>query len=731
MTHISGNCEAKGGLPPGWLSEALSEHADMAYRICLRTTGDREDAFDAFQNACLGLVRRADEFRPGTSERSWIAAAMHRAAVDAVRRKRTRRQVERRAAEMLRQAEVPSGSAASADDLLALRAAMGELPAESRTAIELRYYEGLPDREVAEVLGAKPNTVTQRIKRSLEAVRRKLAARRSESTLSAAVLFALLGAEGKAQQTVGAPPEIAAWLGELARGTIPVSPAPAVMTPGPWLTLRKGVRRVAKNPLTYVLLAMVGSCVLWIAMREDGGGAEAGKGPEASTSDERLAEAPDRKGPRSSKTAPAAAEAGWSTPRIVKIDGQYNRVIPVCLAVAEKPALTLIAAGIRHGDSGMLVSVSRDRGASWTPMKNVSKHQALGGLVTGGAVHFCAHFGMRGGGGSLGALEYLRVSPAGKELKRVKLMPGKENQRYLGARLLGDGKNLVALSTHDPSLGNAPMNTFALHSADGGKSWSKPVFIEKGIRLGDLADFPPCAFMNGKTAGWFYVAPQRRGDAVEGPGKIPPVTLAISRDAGATWKRQLVPAFKGESDLKLTRVIPLACAASDKHVYLALAAISGKRPGKTKITYYLARSDDLGKTWQEAKPVSPALVPEDPSTYVTLAVSKERVAFGYTEVVGRWTQGQMRAHVSLSENGGTTWFDLHAFDAVEGFSMMPQLAFNEGTGDLHVAAAVTPKGQRTTVVLVRTYGSVPQTGEVTLPKWWREEKRPEPTPEVF
>lgn len=84
---------------------------------------------------------------------------------------------------------VPGGSAQDVDDRLApdhafghaerdaLLAELDKLPRRQRAVLVLRYYEDLPDREIAEVLGCTPGTVRGYASRALAALRVELAPR--------------------------------------------------------------------------------------------------------------------------------------------------------------------------------------------------------------------------------------------------------------------------------------------------------------------------------------------------------------------------------------------------------------------------------------------------------------------------------------------------------------------------------------------------------------------------
>jgi RNA polymerase sigma factor (sigma-70 family) len=57
------------------------------------------------------------------------------------------------------------------DDRQALWAALAQLPRKQRAALVLRYYEDLPDAEVARVLGCSEQTVRSQCSRALAKLR--------------------------------------------------------------------------------------------------------------------------------------------------------------------------------------------------------------------------------------------------------------------------------------------------------------------------------------------------------------------------------------------------------------------------------------------------------------------------------------------------------------------------------------------------------------------------------
>lgn len=65
--------------------------------------------------------------------------------------------------------DVPAVTEPQPDDVLWRR--LQRLPAQQRAALVLRYYEGLPDAEIGELLGCRPTTVRAHVSRGLAQLR--------------------------------------------------------------------------------------------------------------------------------------------------------------------------------------------------------------------------------------------------------------------------------------------------------------------------------------------------------------------------------------------------------------------------------------------------------------------------------------------------------------------------------------------------------------------------------
>jgi RNA polymerase sigma-70 factor (ECF subfamily) len=135
----------------------------VAYGLAFRILRDRALAEDAVQEAFLAVWRSADAYKRERAKPStWILTVVHRRAVDVVRREQRRR------GEPLESAPEPAAGPVDEDVTLrdrraAVQAALAELPGDQRQALELAYYGGLTQSQLAESLGVPLGTVKSRM----------------------------------------------------------------------------------------------------------------------------------------------------------------------------------------------------------------------------------------------------------------------------------------------------------------------------------------------------------------------------------------------------------------------------------------------------------------------------------------------------------------------------------------------------------------------------------------
>ena len=156
------------------LAELYDRIGGTAYGLAYRVLRDEALAEDAVQEAFLGLWRSAGSFIPERAKAStWILTLVHRRAVDLVRREQRRR------TEPLDDAPEPAdGSAEEAAwlrlDRERVQAALAQLPDQQRETIELAYYGGYTQSELADRLGQPLGTIKSRMFAGLARLRELL-----------------------------------------------------------------------------------------------------------------------------------------------------------------------------------------------------------------------------------------------------------------------------------------------------------------------------------------------------------------------------------------------------------------------------------------------------------------------------------------------------------------------------------------------------------------------------
>jgi RNA polymerase sigma factor (sigma-70 family) len=157
------------------LAELYDRVGGIAYGLAFRVLRDESLAEDAVQDAFLQLWRTAAAtFVPERAKAStWLLTLVHRRAVDVVRREQRRR------TEPLESAPEPTEGSAESSAWLHLerervQVALRQLPDQQREAIELAYYGGFTQSELAERLGQPLGTIKSRMFSGLARLRELL-----------------------------------------------------------------------------------------------------------------------------------------------------------------------------------------------------------------------------------------------------------------------------------------------------------------------------------------------------------------------------------------------------------------------------------------------------------------------------------------------------------------------------------------------------------------------------
>ena len=168
------------------LGELYDRYGAAAFRLARRVVRDSALAEDVVQEAFLAIWRGAARFLPERARAAaWIMTLVHRRAVDVVRREQRRRGLP------LEDGEDDRVEGA-ADDAVWLRLerervqrALAALPDQQRETLELAYYGGFTQAELADRLGRPLGTIKSQMFAGLTNLRRSLEAMAEEDSWKA------------------------------------------------------------------------------------------------------------------------------------------------------------------------------------------------------------------------------------------------------------------------------------------------------------------------------------------------------------------------------------------------------------------------------------------------------------------------------------------------------------------------------------------------------------------
>jgi len=162
------------------LAELYDRYGGPAYALARRILRDSSLAEDAVQEAFLAIWRGAGRFVPERARAAtWIMTLVHRRAVDLVRREQRRRAeslpetFSRDAGDAVAYAAEPSASETVWLRLERERVqgALAQLPDQQRETLELAYYGGFTQSELAERLGRPLGTIKSQMYAALTNLR--------------------------------------------------------------------------------------------------------------------------------------------------------------------------------------------------------------------------------------------------------------------------------------------------------------------------------------------------------------------------------------------------------------------------------------------------------------------------------------------------------------------------------------------------------------------------------
>jgi RNA polymerase sigma-70 factor (ECF subfamily) len=169
--------ERMAGGEHGAIEILYERYKKMAFALALRITADATLAEDVVQDAFVGAWRNAGRYAEGRgSVKTWLLSIVHHRAIDAIRRRRPTTE--------LPDGDLPTPTSLTLPDVWpevagrldrdAVMAALGTLSDVQREALELGYFGGLTQVEIAERTATPLGTVKSRMRLGLLALRRAL-----------------------------------------------------------------------------------------------------------------------------------------------------------------------------------------------------------------------------------------------------------------------------------------------------------------------------------------------------------------------------------------------------------------------------------------------------------------------------------------------------------------------------------------------------------------------------
>ena len=155
---------------PETLGDLLEAYGREIQAVAYLIVRDHAEAEDIVVETLLTAFERGGSIRDERALRTWLLRVATNHALQ--RRRRSARIV---SIDVVSDRADGGDVLAQSSDRVALLAGIGELPAQMRAAIVLRYYADLSVEDVATTLGKSPNTIKAQLQTALDRLRGQLA----------------------------------------------------------------------------------------------------------------------------------------------------------------------------------------------------------------------------------------------------------------------------------------------------------------------------------------------------------------------------------------------------------------------------------------------------------------------------------------------------------------------------------------------------------------------------
>jgi RNA polymerase sigma-70 factor (ECF subfamily) len=151
------------------------QFAGVLFATALKILSDTKEAEDVLQEVFLQIWDKAGSYDPNLGKPiTWTLTLTRHRAIDRLRSAQRRYKLVEAATPELSQNQSQSGDVFNADQNLIVRAAVKNLPADQRQAIELAYFGGQTQDEISQNLQQPLGTIKARIRRGMMKLRASL-----------------------------------------------------------------------------------------------------------------------------------------------------------------------------------------------------------------------------------------------------------------------------------------------------------------------------------------------------------------------------------------------------------------------------------------------------------------------------------------------------------------------------------------------------------------------------
>jgi RNA polymerase sigma-70 factor, ECF subfamily len=153
----------------GALRTIYERHGGRAMAIALRVLQLPHEAEEVVQETFLEIWKRAATFDPGRGAvAAWVSTIARTRAIDRLRLRASAARAAAVSAEPLPPARTPVEAVEQREARQIIEVALRALPEEQRRVIELAYFQGLSQSEIAERTGEALGTVKTRVRLAME-----------------------------------------------------------------------------------------------------------------------------------------------------------------------------------------------------------------------------------------------------------------------------------------------------------------------------------------------------------------------------------------------------------------------------------------------------------------------------------------------------------------------------------------------------------------------------------